>query len=323
MSFWQNKKVLVTGADGFLGSNLIKYLIDKEAKVVSFSRHSISDSSLLTIEGLTEKITQHELGSVVDFERLNGVVKQHEIEIIFHLAAMPLVEEGQSNPIASYQVNVAGTWNVLESARQNRVQKIIAVSTAHVYGDNPNLPFQESYYPQPSRPYETSKACADLIAQSYADSFDLNVEIPRLVNTYGPGDRNSNRLVPQVIRTVLEGKNPRLWDTGAVRDFLFVSDAVTGLIASAEYNPASGKRNRIFNFGSGSPIKIVELAKMIVAINGNPMLKVEPELPPSNREKEILKQYVAIEKAKTELGWEPKISLEQGLKETIDWYRKQ
>lgn len=323
MSFWPNKKVLVTGADGFLGSNLIKYLIAKQVRVVSFSRHNISDSSLLTIEGLTDKISQHELGSVVDFECLNGVIKQHEIEIIFHLAAMPLVEEGQSNPIASYQVNVAGTWNVLESARQNKVQKIIAVSTAHVYGDNPNLPFQESYYPQPSRPYETSKACADLIAQSYADSFELKVEIPRLVNTYGPGDRNVNRLVPQVIRTVLGGKNPQLWDTGAVRDFLFVSDAVTGLIAAAEYNPAGGKRNRIYNFGSGCPIKIVDLAKLIVSINGNPQLKVEPELPPSNRAKEILQQYVSIEKARTELGWEPKVSLEQGLKETIDWYRKQ
>lgn len=321
MSYWQNKTVLVTGADGFLGTNLIRDLLSRQAKIVTFSRQGISSKSLLNREGLTGQLAAQELGTVEDLDRVMEVVKQHKIEIIYHLAALPLVEIGQANPVQTFQVNVAGTWNVLEAARQNQVEKTIAVSTAHVYGDNPNLPFQEAYYPQPSRPYETSKACADLIAQSYADSFGLDVEIPRFVNIYGPGDLNFNRLVPKVIKTVLSGENPRLWDSGAVRDFLYVDDAISALRSLAEIKLSTKKRNRIFNFGSGQPVKIVDLANQIVELAGGSKVKLIKEAPPEDRAKEILEQYVSIEKAQNELGWKPTVLLNDGLARTIDWYR--
>src|SRR3989344_1022411 len=177
MSFWRGKVVLVTGATGFVGSHLVDQLISKGAKVIGFSKKGLASQA---------KIIE-EYGSVEDFQTISRVIKKNKTEIIFHLAAQPIVEIGQENPIKTFQVNIQGTWNILEAARQNNVKRIIIASTVHVYGDNPKLPFKESYFPQPSSPYETSKACADLLAQSFADTYNLPVEIPRFVNIYGPG----------------------------------------------------------------------------------------------------------------------------------------
>ena len=321
VSFWQNKRVLITGADGFLGSNLAKYLIKKQAEITTLSRTAIKPASLLALEDLTSRLKAQELGSVLDFECLTTIIRRHNIEIIYHLAALPLVETGHDNPTQTFEVNIRGTWNILEAARQHKVAKIVAVSTSHVYGDNPRLPYKEAYYPQPSRPYETSKACADLIAQCYADTYGLGVEIPRFVNIYGPGDANFTRVIPKTIRTVLSGKRPMIWNNGAVRDFLYIDDAVNALTLLVEKNLLSRKRNRIFNFGSGKPVAIDDLVKKIVTLAGGDSSQVEVQAMPEDREKEILKQYVQIAKAKAELSWQPKTTLASGLKQTIDWYK--
>jgi len=136
----------------------------------------------------------------------------------------------------------------LEAARQQSIQKVIIASTAHVYGNNPKVPFKEEFFPQPSRPYETSKACADLLAQSFADTYDLPVEIPRFVNIYGPGDLNFSRLIPKVIKSVLVGKKPEVWDIGSVRDFLYIDDAINAYLMLAEKQFTNSKRVRVFNF---------------------------------------------------------------------------
>jgi CDP-glucose 4,6-dehydratase len=319
---WRNRRVLVTGADGFLGSNLVKSLLNKGADVVTFSRSGIGPRSLLTLEGLADHVHAQILGSVEDFERLNTLIQSYKIDTIYHLAALPLVEVGQVNPIPALQINIGGTWNVLEAARLNKVRKIIAVSTVHVYGDNPKLPFKEAYYPQPSRPYETSKACADLIAQSYADTYELGVEIPRFANLYGPGDLNTSRLVPKVIKTILAGDNPHLWDNGAIRDFLYIDDAITALELLAERPAYKAKRNRIYNFGSGRPMEAIDLAKKIVEIANNPKISVVRQAVPEDRTKEIQKQYVSIAKAKKELGWRPTTRTATALRQTLDWYEQ-
>lgn len=322
MSFWKNKKVLITGANGFVGSNLTKTLISKGASIVTYSPGGIHSPSLLILEDLQKSIAKIEKGSVKDYEKLNRVVKRNKIEIIFHLAAQPLIEIGHISPIETFDVNIRGTWNMLETARENKVKRIVVASTSHVYGDNPKLPYKEEYYPQPSRPYETSKACADLLAQTFADTYSLPVEVPRFVNLYGPGDFNFGRVVPKVIKTILEGKNPKMFDLGAVRDFLYIDDAIDAYIALVEKKLPDKKRVRIFNFGSGKPTKIIDIAKMIVKFSDKPQLKVEIEPIPEERKKEIPKQYVSIAKAKKELGWKPKTSLEKGLKETINWYSR-
>ncbi len=297
MSFWEKKSVLVTGASGFVGSHLTAKLIREGAKVITLSE------------------------SVENFDRVNNVVKKQKINTIFHLAAQPLVEIGQTNPIKTFDVNIKGTWNILEAARENQVQKVVIASTVHVYGDNPKLPFREEYFPQPSRPYETSKACADLLAQSFADSYGLPVEIPRFVNIYGPGDLNFSRLIPKVIRSILKGGKPEVWDIGSVRDFLYIDDAVNAYLMLAQKHFAGGKRVRVFNFGTGKPIKIYDLILKIISLT-NREIKINLKNPPEDRSNEIKKQYASIAKAKRELSWYPEVSLDQGLAKTIEWYRE-
>lgn len=311
MSFWQDKVVLVTGAGGFVGLHLVKQLLLKKSKVVTFSPR------LLTI-----KSTKAETGSVEDFKQVNSLIKDNKIDIIFHLAAQPIVEVGQTNPIKTFEVNIKGTWNVLEAARENSVQKVIVASTVHVYGDNPKVPYKEEYFPQPSRPYETSKACADLLAQVYADTYGLPVEIPRFVNIYGPGDLNFGRLIPKVIKSILSDEKPQVWDIGTVRDFLYIDDAINAYLMLAEKQFANGKRVRVFNFGTGKPIKIHDLVLKIIQLAGKESVGIQMEKPPEDRSNEIKKQYASIAKAKRELNWSPKVKLDEGLSKTIKWYKE-
>lgn len=311
MSFWQGRPVLITGASGFVGTHLAEELSLKNAKVIALTLGGMKSS-----RGLVS-----EIGSVEDFDKLNKVIKKYKINIIFHLAAQPLVELGQTNPIKTFDVNIKGTWNILEAARKNAVKKIIIASTVHVYGDNPKVPYREEYFPQPSRPYETSKACADLLAQSFADTYSLPVEIPRFVNIYGPGDFNFSRLIPKVIRTILLGRRPQVWDIGSIRDFLYIDDAINAYLMLAEKKFTNRKRARVFNFGTGKPIKIHDLVLKIIKLSKK-SIGVKMEKPPEDRFNEIKKQYASIEKAKRELNWYPKISLNEGLKRTIKWYKE-
>lgn len=311
MSFWRNKKVLITGGSGFVGLHLVKELISKKSKVVTISPKSA---------GL--KLVQEEIGSVEDFNKLSSLIRKNNINIIFHLAAQPIVEIGQVNPLKTFDVNIKGTWNVLEAARENNVEKIIIASTVHVYGDNPKVPYKEEYFPQPSRPYETSKACADLLAQSFADTYSLPVEIPRFVNIYGPGDFNFSRLIPKVIKSILSDEKPQVWDIGTVRDFLYIDDAIDAYLKLAEKKFANGKRVRVFNFGTGKPIRIHDLVIKIIKLTGKESLGIEIEKPPEDRFNEIKKQYASIAKAKRELNWCPKVGLDEGLTKTLKWYKE-
>ena len=311
MSFWQGKVVLVTGAGGFVGRHLVNQLNKKRSKVIALSNKEIkSTTGIIDVRG-----------SVENFQLLSEIIKKYKVNTIFHLAAQPIVEIGQDNPIKTFEVNIRGTWNILECARENNVQKVIIASTVHVYGNNPKVPFKEEYFPQPSRPYETSKACADLLAQSFADTYDLSVEIPRFVNIYGPGDFNFSRLIPKVIKSILQGEQPEVWDVGSIRDFLYIDDATAAYLMTAEKRIDNKKRLRIFNFGTGEQIKIYDLVLKIIQIMGKG-IKVKIEQRPKERSNEIKKQYVSIAKAKRELGWYPKVTLDNGLSKTSTWYQE-
>lgn len=312
MSFWQGKSVLITGASGFVGLHLVKELLTQKARIVTLSPHKIADSD----KNITEQI-----GSVEDFDKLNLLIEKYKISIIFHLAAQPIVEVGQTNPIKTFEVNIKGTWNILEAAREQKVQKVIIASTVHVYGENPKVPYKEEYYPQPSRPYETSKACADLLAQVYADTYHLPVEILRFVNIYGPGDTNFSRLIPKIMREVINGKNPRVWDEGLIRDFLFIDDAIIAYLMLAEKNLPNSKRGRVFNIGTGKPIGIINLVQKIIDVARNNSIKLQIEPVPEDRCNEVKKQYASVAKIKRELGWFPKTSLDKGLEKTFNWYK--
>jgi len=300
---FKEKKILITGISGFVGSNLAARLKELGAEVYGISK-SMTSRNILRAD-------------ILDYERLNKFIKERKIDICFHLAAESLVETGQEDPYSTFKTNIEGTLNILESARRNKVRKIIIASTVHVYGNN-KIPYLEEYTPRPSRPYETSKACIDLIAQSYANSFNLPVAVPRFANIYGPNDLHFERLIPRTIKAVLENKSPRMWGGEAVRDYLFIDDALKAYISLAKLNLKRVKGNRIFNFGSGNRISVRNLVEKIIKLSGN---RVVIDKITQGRNEEILTQYASWNKARKLLHWEPKVDLEEGLKRTIEWYK--
>ena len=299
------KRILITGITGFVGSALKKRLNLLGAIVYGVSRSVDNDKKNLRAH-------------ILDYSVVNNFIKDSKIQICFHLASESLVESGQKDPYQTFKINTEGTLNILESARMNGLEKIIVASTAHVYGNN-KLPYLEKYTPKPSRPYETSKACTDLIAQSYADSFHLPVLIPRFVNIYGPGDLNFSRLVPKTIKAVLSNKSPSMWGGEAVRDYLFIDDAISAYITLAKTDMLLIGNNRIFNFGGNNRMSVEDLIRKIIKIAGkNLKIKKQNE----ERKGEIVSQYVSFKKATQLFGWEPKINLDEGLKRTVAWYLK-
>ena len=301
----QGKRVLITGITGFVGKALAKRLKTQGAIVFGISRSIKRDKHNLKAD-------------ILDYPAINKFIKDSKIDICFHLASKALVEEGQHDPYQTFKVNIDGTLNILESARKNKLEKVIIASTSHVYGKN-KIPYLESYTPKPTRPYETSKVCTDIIAQSYAESFNLPVLIPRFVNIYGPGDLNFQRLIPKTIKSVLENIPPKMWGGEAIRDYLFIDDAIEAYIKLATLEIKRIGENRIFNFGSRNRISVKDLIKKIIKISGK---KLEIEKIPQERQEEISSQYVSWKKAKQLLGWDPRIDLELGLKKTVAWYSK-
>lgn len=303
MSFWENKNILITGATGFVGSNLMTRLSSLGAKVYGISRSESKKEDIYKV-------------SILNLSGINEFVKNKKINICFHLAAEALVEIGQKDPYRTFKVNTEGTLNMLEIARKNDLKKIIIASSAHVYGKN-KAPYLEEYTPRPSRPYETSKACTDLIAQSYADSFNLPVLIPRFVNIYGPGDLNFNRLIPKTIRSVLQGKNPEMWGGGAKREYLYIDDALDAYISLAKLSDDLMEKNRIYNFGSGELYSVKDLIERIIVLSEK---KVIIERIGDQRSDEIISQYVSSRKANKMLRWKAKYGIDKGLEKTINWY---
>lgn len=300
----KNKRILITGSRGFIGQNLIKSLKKEGALVLGLS------------QSFEDKVTLK--GNILHFNTIDEIIREKKIEICIHLAGESLVEKGQTHPRETFQVNVQGTLNVLESARINNLEKVIVASTAHVYGKN-KLPYYEGYPPKPSRPYETSKACVDLIAQSYADSFGLPVVIPRFVNIYGPGDLNFNRLIPKIMKGIYKEKKLQIWGGEVRRDYLYIDDAISAFLALADLNTTKMDKNRIFNFGSGNVVSVKELIDKIVKESKN---EIKLERIKDERVAEITSQYVSFNKAKRLLGWEPKNDLTKGIRKTLSWYKE-
>jgi len=297
------KNILITGITGFIGSHLEKKLEEMGATVYGIST-SVKKKNI-------EKI------NILDLAAVDKFAKSKKISIYIHLAAESLVESGSDNPHQTFKVNSLGTLNILEVSRLNKSERIIIASSSHVYGKN-KAPYYEESSLKPSRPYETSKACADLIAQSYADSFKLPVIIPRFVNIYGPGDLNFNRIIPRTIKSIIENKPSEMWGGDVLRDYLFIEDAVKAYLLLLQVDVNKIDKNRIFNFGSGNVATVKELIEKIIEISGT---KMQIKKIPPRREFEIRSQFLSDLKAKRLLGWNPKHTLEEGLKKTIPWYK--
>jgi CDP-glucose 4,6-dehydratase len=313
--FWGNKRVLITGFEGFLGSNLTKVMLTSEAKIFGLDIKVGRKNTILTPADY-KKITVIK-GSVVDYALLKNIIIKNKINVIFHLAAEAIVGRCHSNPLTAFSTNIKGTWNVLEACRNSKiVQCIIIASSDKAYGAHKKLPYKEDAPLIGKHPYDVSKSCADLIAQAYFYTYSLPVAVTRCGNIYGPGDFNLSRIVPDAIRCAFGAKTLLIRSDGKfTRDYVYVEDIVNGYITLAEKFKKLGLAGEAFNFSDERPITVIELVNKIFKISGK-----KPNYKILNKAGyEIKHQYLAARKARKILKWRARHSLEEGLHKTVKW----
>lgn len=316
-AFWRDRVVFVTGATGLLGGWLVKRLRDVGAAPVCLVRDWVPHAEL-NRTGLMEQVTVVR-GDVQDLRLVDRAMNEHEVDTVIHLAAQAVVGVANRNPIPTFETNVAGTWNVLEACRRNpTVRHIVVASSDKAYGECDDLPYTEAAPLQGRFPYDVSKSCADLIAQSYAATFDLPVVITRSGNLFGGGDLNWSRIVPGTIRSLLYGEPPLVRSNGLfLRDYFYVEDAAEAYLLLAEQLAANPLlRGRAFNFSYGLPLTVLDLVRRLIATVG---VDVQPDVRNEARH-EIVEQYLDPQRARDELGWVPTCGLDDGLRRTAAWY---
>lgn len=317
--FWRDRPVFVTGATGLVGSWLVKRLVAAEADVVCLVRDWVPQSELIRSNSLENvKVVRGELCDQTDLERILG---EYEIDTVIHLAAQTIVGVANRNPISTFESNIAGTWSLLEACRRSPlVKQIIIASSDKAYGSQTVLPYTEETPLNGEHPYDVSKSCADLIAKSYANVYDLPLVITRCGNFYGGGDLNWNRIVPGTIRSVIRGESPTIRSDGSfIRDYFYVEDGAAVYMMLAEKLAADRSLiGEAFNFSNEIQVTVVELTQQILTLM-NSDLKPTVKNEASN---EIKHQYLSAAKAKDRLGWSPMFSLESGLTRTIEWYKE-
>jgi CDP-glucose 4,6-dehydratase len=311
---------LVTGGRGFVGSWLAKGLLERGRRVISFDvageRPRPSGLQLLGIEDDVEDAR----GDLRDAELLARTLANGDVDAVFHLAAQTIVGTAAGSPAETFDVNVRGTWTLLEACRERGVGRVVVASSDKAYGAHEQLPYREHFALQPTAPYEASKSAADLIARSYWHSYEVPVAVTRFANIYGGGDLNFSRLIPEAVSAAIGGRAPVIRSDGSpVRDFLYVEDAVGAYLAIAGALDRADVRGEAFNAGGERPYAVGEVVELIARLSGS---GVEPDIRGAgNPDGEIDRQYVDATKIRERVGWSPAISLEEGLRRTIEWYR--
>jgi CDP-glucose 4,6-dehydratase len=319
VTFWQDRRTLVTGGTGLLGSWLIKRLCAAGADVVCLVRDWVPQSELVRSRMIDRvKVVR---GDIRDQALLERTLGEYEIDTVFHLAAQAIVSIANRNSVSTFETNIGGTWALLESCRRSpTVKQIITASSDKAYGDQEQLPYDERMPLRGQHPYDVSKSCADLIAHAYTVTYGLPVAVTRCGNFYGGGDLNWNRIVPGTIRSILRGQHPVIRSDGNfIRDYFYVEDGAAAYMLLAEQLAVRPElRGEAFNFSNELQITVLELTKRVLALMGSDL---EPEVR-NQATNEIRHQYLSAAKAHRVLGWEPLFTLEQGLELTIRWYRE-
>lgn len=312
----RNKKVLVTGSAGFIGSHLVEKLLELNCHVRSFVRYN-SRNNLGCLEFVPTKVKNNvEIfqGDLLNPDSVNRAVK--DIDIVFHLGCLIAIPYSYVNPREVVNANVLGTYNILEASRKEEVKKIVHTSSSEVYGTAQFVPINENHPLQAQSPYSASKIAADKLAESFYLSYDLPVATVRPFNTYGPR-QSARAVIPTIITQILSGETVYLGSMNPTRDFTYVEDTVEGIIKIAESKDTIGK---VINIGSGKEITIGELTDKIIEITEGGVKvifdanRVRPE------QSEVERLCADITKAKELLKWAPKVSLKEGLKRTIEWF---
>ncbi len=317
--YWLDKRVLITGCTGVLGSWMTKHLLAHGADVVGLIRDWVPQSNLM----LSETVDQIKIvrGDIQDEALVARIFSDYEIETCFHLAAQTVVGIANRAPIPTFEANIRGTWNILEAARNwPGTRSVVIASSDKAYGAHDELPYSENAALLANHPYDVSKACADMIAQTYANTFGLPVAVTRCANMYGGGDLNWNRIVPGTVRSIYRQEGPVIRSDGTMRrDYVYVKDIVTAYLMLAEALAADANTHRgvAYNFGQDKPISALDMVQTIIGLSTNPQL--EPDIQNTARN-EIQDQFLSSQLAHERLGWEPAHSLEEGLRETVEWY---
>jgi dTDP-glucose 4,6-dehydratase len=313
----EGKKTLVTGAAGFIGSHLTEALVRQGAKVRVFVRYN-SRSDLGQLERLPEESRQKVemfFGDLKDPEAVRRSVKG--CEVIFHLGSLIAIPFSYTNPMDFVQTNIVGTANLLNACLENSLEKIVHTSTSEVYGTAIYCPMDEKHPLQAQSPYAATKIAADKLAESYNRSFGLPIAIARPFNAYGLG-QSVRAIIPTIILQALNGEKIMLGSLHPTRDFTYVEDTVSGLIEVAKSPSCTGQ---VINIGCGKDLSIGDLAHVILSMMGKEaeILKEDRRVRPEASEVERL--VCDNCKAKELLNWEPRITLKQGLRRTIDWFK--
>lgn len=307
----KNKKILVTGGAGFIGSHLVNELVQKNYDVFV-----IDDLSSGKKSNINKKVKFYKVD--VRSKKIAEIFKKEKPQIVFHLAARPLVEEAYKNPVEAIEVNVMGTVNILEACRKQKgIESIIVVSSDKAYGKARALPYTEDHPLAGDHPYDASKSSADLLAKTYATTYGLPIKITRFSNVYGPGDKNFSRIIPGIVESVAKNKELLIRSDGTmIREYTYIKDIVEGCIKLANHKKNYGEA---FNFGSENVFSVIDVIKKAEEALGT---KINYKIL-NIAKNEIPAQYLDWSKVKKTLGWEPKMNFDKGLKETFNWYKNE
>ncbi len=316
--FWLDRSTLVTGATGLVGGWLVRRLLEAGADVVCLVRDWVPQSEFVRSRLIEQvKVVRGDVREQALLERTLG---EYEVDTVIHLAAQTIVGIANRNPISTFETNIAGTWALLEACRRSpTVKQIVIASSDKAYGEHETLPYREDAPLQGRHPYDVSKSCADLLAQSYAATYNLPVAITRCGNFYGGGDLNWNRIVPGTIRSVLRGQRPVVRSDGQfVRDYFYAEDGATvNMVLAEALARQSDLRGAAFNFSNEIQVTVLELVERLLALM-NSDLKPDVRNEATN---EIRHQYLSADKARRILNWQPLFTLDEGLRRTIAWYK--
>lgn len=317
--FWFDRPVFVTGATGLVGGWLVKSMVERGADVVCLVRDWVPQSEIMRTSLVDNvKVVR---GDVQDQALLERTLGEYEAATVIHLAAQTIVTIANRNPVSTFETNIGGTWALLEACRRSpAVQQVVMASSDKAYGDHNILPYDEDTPLRGQHPYDVSKSCADLIAQSYATTYGLPVAVTRCGNFYGGGDLNWNRIVPGTIRSILRGNRPVIRSDGLfVRDYFYVEDGAAAYMLLAERLAKDPDlKGQAFNFSNEIQVTTLQLVEKILT-QMNSDLKPDIRSEASN---EIKHQYLSAGKARHVLGWKPLFTLEEGLQKTIEWYKR-
>ena len=312
---WNGKKVLVTGAGGFIASHLMERLVSEGAQVRGFVRYN-SRNDLGMLKWLAPEIfSQIEImqGDLRDNEAVRNAVRG--VDTVFHLGALIAIPYSYVNPREVIDVNIMGTLNVLMAARDLGTRRVVHTSTSEVYGTAQYVPIDEKHPLQGQSPYSASKIGADRIAESFYRSFETPVVTLRPFNTFGPG-QSMRAVIPTIIVQALTRDEVKLGSLEPSRDFTFAKDTANGFVKVAE---AEGVLGEEINLGNDNTIRIGDLAEKIFKLIGKtPKIVADPQRVRPGKS-EVMKLWASNEKAKRMIGWEPRISLDEGLRATIEW----